>query len=94
MREIAEVRCRHHGAQRRLDWAPRVREEVGNSSEGLIGFRVKDVQDGTDQQRVTGLLPMVPALQCPLGIDEDVGDVLDVPHLFVAAPDLEQRIIG
>ena len=94
MRLIAEMRRRHHGPQRRLDRAPRIGQEVGNPREGLVCFGIKDVQDGTDEQRVTGLLPMVPALESPFWIDQDVGDVLDVPHLLVAASDLEQRVIG
>ena len=94
MRLIAEVQCGHHGPQRRLDRAPRIRQEIGNPGEGLVRFCIKDVQDGADQQRVTGLLPMVPALECTFGIDQDVGDVLDVPHLFVAAADFEQRVVG
>ena len=33
-------------------------------------------------------------IRCVIGIDEDVGDVLDVAHLPIAAPHLQQRIVG
>src|SRR6516225_1222527 len=37
---------------------------------------------------------MVPPLQGPFRIDKDVGDVLDIAHLGVSAPDLEQRVVS
>ena len=91
---FAEMRRRHHRAQRRLDRATRVGEEVGDASERLVRLGVEHVQDRADQQRVAGLLPVVPPLQRALGIDQDVGDVLDVADFPFAAADLEQRIVG
>lgn len=49
---------------------------------------------GTNQEGVAGLLPVVRLLQATLLVDQDVGDVLDVAHLPLAAADLEQRVIG
>ena len=43
---------------------------------------------------MTGLLPMVPLVERAFGVDQDVGDVLDVANLPLPAPDLEQRIVG
>ena len=40
------------------------------------------------------LLPVIAALQAPFGIDEDVGDVLDVADLPFSAANLEQRVVG
>jgi len=37
---------------------------------------------------------MVPHFQRAFGIDQDVGDVLDVADLPFAPTDLEQRIVG
>lgn len=51
------------------------------------------MEDGTDQQRVTGLLPVVAPLHCAFGIDEDIRDVLDVPHLMIAPANLEQGVV-
>ncbi len=39
---------------------------------------IEDVQDRAHKQRVAGLLPMVPAFERALGIDQHVGDVLHV----------------
>ena len=89
-----EMRRRHHGAQRRFDRSPRVGKEIRDACERLVSLGVEDVQDRADQERMAGLLPMVPPLERAFGIDQDVGDVLDVAHLAVAAPDLEQRIVG
>jgi hypothetical protein len=52
------------------------------------------MQDGADQQRVAGLLPMVPPFERSFRIDQDVGDVLHVAHLGLAAADFEQGIVG
>ena len=90
----AEMRRRHHRAQRRLDRPPRVGEEVGDACERLVRLGVEDVEDGPDQQRVAGLLPVVAPLERALRVDQDVGDVLDVPHLAVAAAHLQQRVVG
>ena len=91
---FAEVRRRHHRSQRRLDRATRIGEEIGDAGERLVRLGVEHVQDRADQQRVAGLLPMVPPLQRALGVDQDVGDVLDVADLPFAPADLEQRIVG
>ena len=37
---------------------------------------------------------MIAPLERAFGIDEDVGDILDVAYLVVAAADLEQRVVG
>ena len=72
----------------------RIGEEGGDAGERLVRLGVEDMQDRADQQRVAGLLPMVAPLERAFGIDQDVGDVLDVAHLLLAAADLEQRIVG
>ncbi|QYU70876.1 acetyl-CoA carboxylase biotin carboxylase subunit [Leptolyngbya sp. 15MV] len=94
VRPITEMRRRHHRGERPLDRAARIGEETRDAGEGLVLLGIEDVEDGADQQRVAGLLPVVPPLQCTLGIDQDVGDVLDVAHLAIAAADLEQRVVG
>ena len=91
---FAEVRRRHHRSQRRLDRTARVGEEIGDAGERLVRLGVEHVQDGADQQRMAGLLPVVAPLQRALGIDQDVGDVLDVADLPLATTDLQQRIVG
>jgi len=52
------------------------------------------MQDGADQQRVAGLLPMVALLQRTFGINQNVRDVLHVAHFMRAAPYLQQRVVG
>jgi hypothetical protein len=47
------------------------------------------MEDCADQERVTGLFPVIAPFERALGVDQDVGDVLDVAHLGVAAPDLQ-----
>ena len=69
-------------------------QEGGDAGERLVLLGIEDVQDGADQKRVAGLLPVVPLFEAAFGIDEDVGDVLDVAHLPLAAAHLEQRIVG
>ena len=91
---FAKMRRRHHRAQRRLDRPPRIGEEVGDAGERLVRLGVEDMQDGADQKRMAGLLPVVPPLQRAFGIDQHVGDVLDVADFPFAAADLEQRIVG
>src|SRR3546814_4295013 len=47
----------------------------------LLFLRIEHMQDGADQQRVAGLLPMAPAFERAFVVDQDVGDVLDVADL-------------
>ena len=91
---LAEVRRLHHRRQRRLDRARRIGEEVGDAGERLVFLGIENVEDGADQQRMRGLLPVIAPLQRALGIDQDIGDVLDVPDLPFATTNLEQRIVG
>ena len=74
----------HHRAQRRLDRPSRVGQEVGDAGERLVGFGIEDVQDRADKERVAGLLPVVASFQRAFGIDQDVGDILNVTDLAVA----------
>ena len=91
---LAKMRRRHHCLQRRLDRPLRVGQEGGHAGQGLVGLRIEDVEDGADQEGMAGLLPMVPLVERALGVDENVGDVLDVANLPFPAPDLEQRVVG
>src|SRR5712671_901981 len=94
MNALAEMRSRQHRIQRRLDRTRRIGQEVRNAGERLVGFRVQDMQNRANKQGVTGLLPMIAALERAFGIDEDVGDILSVADLTVTFADLEERIIG
>src|SRR5665213_1825409 len=40
------------------------------------------------------LLPMIAALKRAFGIDENIGDLLDIAHFQGRAPDLQQRVVG
>src|SRR3546814_21153011 len=48
----------------------------------------------SDLQAVAGLLPVVPPLQRPFGVDQDVADVLDVADLVGSLSYLEQRVVA
>src|SRR3546814_17203926 len=52
-----------------------------------------NVQNRTDEQRVAGFLPVISALERPFRIDENIGDILNVANLVLAATDLEQRVV-
>src|ERR1700685_4622030 len=94
MNALTEMRGRQHRIHRRLDGARRIRQEIGNAGERLVGFSVKDMQNRANKQGVTGLLPMIAALERAFGIDEDVGDILGVAYLAVTLADFEERIVG
>src|SRR3546814_11197028 len=66
---LAQVRRRHHRAERLLDRSPRVRQEPGDASERLVLFGVEHVEDCAHQQRMTGLFPMIALLEASFGID-------------------------
>ncbi len=91
---LAEMRRPHHGRERGLDWPLRIGQERRYAGERLVLLGIEDVKDGADQKRVAGFLPVVPLFEAAFGIDEDVGDVLNVAHLPLATPHFEQRIIG
>ena len=60
---VAEMRRGHHRLQRRLDRPLRIGEEGGDAGERLVRLGVEDMQDGADQQRVAGLLPVIALLE-------------------------------
>src|SRR3546814_16993469 len=57
----------------------------------LFFLRVEDVKDSADQERVGGFFPMVPPFERTFGIDQTIGDILDIAHLMRAAAYLQQR---
>ena len=67
--------------QRRGEAALRIGEEGRDARERLVLLGVEDMEDRADEQRVAGLLPMVAPLERAFGVDQDVGDVLDVADL-------------
>ncbi|MNY44139.1 hypothetical protein D3C86_1791420 [compost metagenome] len=85
---------RHHSMQRQLEGTSRIAKEVGNAAQRLVLAGVEHMQDGADQQCVAGLFPMVPAFECTVGIDKDVGHVLYVAHFMRAAPHFLQRVVS
>src|SRR3546814_9636402 len=89
-----QVVGRHHGAERMLEGPAWVGEEACDPGQRLLLLGVEDVQDGADEQAVAGLLPVVPPLQRPFGVDQDVADVLDVADLVGSLSYLEQRVVA
>ncbi len=94
MRDIAQVLRRHHPMQRQLERARRIGQEVGDAAQRLVGSRIEHMQDGTDQERVRSLLPMVATLQRTFGVHQNVGNVLNVAHFMRTAPHLQQRVVS
>ena len=82
----------HHDRECGAEGAVGIRQEARDPGECLLALGIEDMQDGADEQRVRGLLPMAPALQHAFRIDEDIGNVLDIAHFAVAAPDFHERI--
>jgi hypothetical protein len=68
----------------------RVGAEGGHAGERLVGLGVEDMQDRADEERVAGLVPVVPLFQHALGIDEHIRYVLDVAN-FQRAVDCRRR---
>ena len=52
------------------------------------------MENHADQKRVAGLLPVVPAFECPFGVHQNVGDVLHIADFPFALPHFEQRIVA
>jgi hypothetical protein len=94
MRTISEMQGRHHGTERRFDGSLRIRQEIGEPGERLVGLRVQNMENGANQQSVTGLFPMIAPFKRAFGIDQDIGDVLDIAHFTVAAAHLDQRVVS
>ncbi len=90
---VTQMVGRHHPLQGRDEAALRIGQEGRDASERLLLLGIEDVEDRADQQRVAGLLPMIAPLQRALGVDQDVGDVLDVTDLGRAAAHLQQRVV-
>jgi hypothetical protein len=91
---FAQMRRRHHGSQCRFDWSARIGQEIGDPGKGFVRLGVENMENRADEERMAGLLPMIAALQRAFGVDEDIGDVLDIADFPFAAPDLQQGIVG
>ena len=91
---LAKMRRRHHRAKRGLDRTFRVGQKAGDAGKRLVLLRVEDMKDGADQQGVAGLLPVVPPFQRALGIDQHVGDILDVADLPLPSAYFQERVVG
>src|SRR3546814_15205314 len=85
---------RHHPAQGGDERALRIGEEGCDPRERLFLFRIKNVEDRADEQRVGGFLPVIAVLESPFRIDQDVGDILAIADLIFAAADFEKRIVA
>ncbi|MCY1168247.1 hypothetical protein D9M73_82350 [compost metagenome] len=84
---------RHHPLERRHERTLRVGQEGCHAGERLLFLGIEDMQDRPDQQRMAGFLPMVAAFERPFRVDQDIGDILDVADLVLAAADLQQRVV-
>ncbi len=49
------------------------------------------MKDDADQERVAGLFPMGAAFERSFGVDQDIGDILDVADLGRSFANFEQR---
>src|SRR3546814_8978762 len=76
---------RHHPAQGRRERSLGIGQEGRDARERLFFLRVEDVKDSADQERVGGFFPMVPPFERTFGIDQNIGDILDIAHLMRAA---------
>ena len=81
-----------HRPQSAADGAGRIGKKIGNARERLFFLRVKHMENGADEKRVGGLLPVVAPLSCAFRIDENVGNVLHIANFIAAAAHLEERI--
>src|SRR3546814_10798282 len=76
------------------DWISDVCSSDLDARERLFFLRVEDVKDSADQERVGGFFPMVPPFERTFGIDQNIGDILDIAHLMRAAAYLQQRVVS
>ena len=59
-------------------WTLRIGQDGRDTGQGLLFLRIKDMEDGPNQKAMAGLFPVATVFESAFGIDEDVGDVLDV----------------
>ena len=83
----------HHPLERGNERPLRIGQEGRDAGESLLLLGVEDMQDRANEQRMAGLFPVIAAFQRALGIDENVGDVLDVADFVLAAANLKKRIV-
>lgn len=83
-----------HDPERLLKGLRRIGQDLGDTRERFLLFRVKDVKNDTDQERMTGLFPMGSAFERPFGVDQNVGDVLHIADFGRPFAHLEQRIVA
>jgi hypothetical protein len=91
---VPQMPGRLHAAQRRDDRSPRIGEKGCHARQRLVLLGIEDMEDRADEQGMTRLLPMVAFLEAAFGVDEDIGDILDIAHFPFAAAHFEQGVIG
>lgn len=67
---------------------------VPNARQCFIGLCIEHMEDGTDEQSMAGLFPVITLLEATFGIDQHVGNILDVAYLQDTAAHFEQRVVG
>ncbi len=90
----AEMIGNHHATERMSKAALRIGQEGGDAGQRLLFLGIEDMQDGADQQGMTGLLPVAAPFQRPFRINQDVGDVLDIADLVRPFAHFEQRVVA
>src|SRR3546814_14436165 len=85
---------RYHLPQRRDERSLRSGQEGCDTRARLLFLRIEDMKYCADQERVGRFFPVVATLQSSFGVDQNIGDILNVANLVRAAPNLQQRIIS
>ena len=91
-RVAAKVVGRQHDPQRAFDGPARIGQERRDAMQRLVFFGVEHMQNSACQQGMGRFLPVVAPLAGAVGIDQDIGDVLDIAHLGRTLAHFEQRI--
>src|SRR3546814_12197384 len=84
---------RHHLPQRRDERSLRIGQEGCDTRERLLFLRIEDMKYCADQERVGRFFPVVATLQSSFGVNQNIGDILNVENLVRAAPNLQPRIL-
>ncbi len=88
----AEMIGPEHDRQGRAEGSIGIGKEARHTCECFFPLCIEDMQDDADEQRVRLVDPVPEIAELSLRVHENVGNILDIPHLAGTPPNFHQRI--
>ena len=85
---------RRHDPQRLFERLRGIGQDFGDAGERLVLVGIEDVKNYADEQGVAGFLPMGTAFKGAFRVNQNIGNVLDVPDFGSTFAHFQKRIVA